>query len=68
MTLGAEVAVCGPHTLLPAGIEELGVRVFGRVEEAIEWAEALNVLRLQLERMEGRVSCRRCASTTASSG
>ncbi len=53
VTLGAEVAVCGPRTLLPAGIEELGVRVFGRVEEAIEWAEALNVLRLQLERMEG---------------
>ncbi|MBX6362271.1 MAG: aspartate carbamoyltransferase catalytic subunit [Gemmatimonadetes bacterium] len=49
--LGAEVAVCGPPTLLPAGVEELGVRVFTRVEEAIEWAEVLNVLRLQLERM-----------------
>jgi len=52
VTLGADVAVCGPRTLLPWGIEELGVRVFGRVEEAIEWADALNVLRLQLERME----------------
>jgi aspartate carbamoyltransferase catalytic subunit len=51
--LGAEVAVCGPRTLLPAGIEELGVQVFHRVEEAIDWAEALNVLRLQLERMQG---------------
>src|SRR5438477_40647 len=50
--LGAEVAVCGPRTLMPRGIEELGVRVFGRVEEAIEWADVLNVLRLQLERME----------------
>ena len=52
--LGAEVAVCGPRTLLPRGIEELGggVRVFGRIEEAIEWADVLNVLRLQLERME----------------
>ncbi|HWC75632.1 MAG TPA: aspartate carbamoyltransferase catalytic subunit [Gemmatimonadales bacterium] len=50
--LGAEVAVCGPWTLLPRGIEELGVKVFGRVEEAIEWADVLNVLRLQLERME----------------
>src|SRR6266540_511445 len=48
----AEVAVCGPWTLLPRGIEELGVKVFGRVEEAIEWADVLNVLRLQLERME----------------
>lgn len=49
--LGAEVAVCGPATLLPRGIESLGVRVFRRIEEAIEWADALNVLRLQLERM-----------------
>ena len=50
--LGAEVAVCGPPTLLPIGIEELGVRVFQRIEEAIEWADVLNVLRLQLERMQ----------------
>lgn len=50
--LGAEVAVCGPPTLIPHGIEELGVQVFKRVEEAIEWAEVLNVLRLQLERMK----------------
>ena len=50
--LGAEVAVCGPWTLLPRGIEDLGVKVFSRVEEAIEWADVLNVLRLQLERME----------------
>ena len=51
--LGAEVGVCGPPTLLPVGIEELGVKVFRRVEEAIEWADVLNVLRLQLERMQG---------------
>lgn len=50
--LGAEVAVCGPRTLLPPEIEALGVKVFPHVEEAIEWADALNVLRLQLERME----------------
>ena len=50
--VGAEVAVCGPRTLLPVGIEELGVEVFGRVEEAIEWCDALYVLRLQLERMK----------------
>jgi aspartate carbamoyltransferase catalytic subunit len=49
--LGAEVAVCGPRSLLPNAIEALGVTVFGRIEEAIEWAEALNILRLQLERM-----------------
>ena len=50
--LGAEVAVCGPRSLLPNAIDELGVRVFARVEDAIQWAEALIVLRLQLERME----------------
>jgi len=51
--LGAEVAVCGPPTLLPRGLEHLGVTVMHHIEEAIEWADALNVLRLQLERMEG---------------
>jgi aspartate carbamoyltransferase catalytic subunit len=50
--LGAQVSVCGPQSLLPRGIAELGVTVFRRVEEAIEWADVLNVLRLQLERME----------------
>ncbi|MGH7524064.1 MAG: aspartate carbamoyltransferase catalytic subunit [Gemmatimonadales bacterium] len=49
--LGAEVGVCGPATLMPARVTDLGVRVFRRIEEAIEWADALNVLRLQLERM-----------------
>ena len=49
--LGADVAVCGPRSLLPNGVEDLGVTVFDRIEEAIEWAEALNILRLQLERM-----------------
>ncbi len=50
--LGAQVAVCGPGSLLPRGIEDLGVCVFRRVEEAIEWADVLNILRLQLERMQ----------------
>ena len=49
--MGAEVGVCGPRSLLPAAIEDLGVIVFDRIEAAIEWAEALNILRLQLERM-----------------
>jgi len=50
--LGAEVAVCGPRSLIPYGIEELGVETFYHIEDAIEWADALNILRLQLERME----------------
>ncbi len=49
--LGAEVAVCGPRSLLPNAIAEFGVTVFDRLDEAMEWAQALNVLRLQLERM-----------------
>jgi aspartate carbamoyltransferase catalytic subunit len=52
LKLGAEVAVCGPPTLVPRGFRELGVEVFTRVEDAIQWADVLNVLRLQLERME----------------
>lgn len=50
--MGAEVAVAGPATLLPPGIEEMGVRAYTRVEEAIEGADVVNVLRLQLERQQ----------------
>src|SRR5689334_21872603 len=50
--VGAKVAVCGPRSLLPNAIDELDVEVFSRVEDAIEWADALNILRLQLERMQ----------------
>lgn len=50
--LGTKVAVCGPSTLIPIGIEELGVRVFYRLEEALEWADVVNILRLQLERQK----------------
>ena len=50
--MGAEVAVCGPRSLLPSAIDGLGVEVFDRIEQAIEWADALNILRLQLERMQ----------------
>ena len=49
--LGAEVGVCGPASLLPRNIQDLGVTILPRIEDAIQWADALNVLRLQLERM-----------------
>ena len=49
--LGAEVGVCGPSSLMPRDIGALGVTEFTRIEDAIAWADALNVLRLQLERM-----------------
>ncbi len=51
--MGAEVAVCGPRSLLPGAIEDFGVTVIDRIEDAIQWADALNILRLQLERMHG---------------
>ena len=49
--MGAEVAVCGPRSLMPNAIDEMGVTVLPRIEDAIAWADALNILRLQLERM-----------------
>jgi aspartate carbamoyltransferase catalytic subunit len=52
LKLGAQVAVCGPPTLVPGNVRSLGVEVFTRVEDAIQWADVLNILRLQLERME----------------
>ncbi len=52
LKLGAQVAVCGPPTLVPQGFRSLGVEVLTRVEDAIQWADVLNILRLQLERME----------------
>ena len=52
LTMGARVMVCGPRTLIPLGIENFGLAVTHNVDEAIEWADALNVLRIQLERQE----------------
>jgi aspartate carbamoyltransferase catalytic subunit len=51
--MGAEVWVCAPPTLMPAGIELVGVHVTTRVEEAVEGADAIMLLRIQLERMQG---------------
>jgi aspartate carbamoyltransferase catalytic subunit len=51
-TLGAEVVLAGPPTLMPLGIETLGVRVAGSPEEAMTGADAVMTLRLQRERME----------------
>ena len=49
-TMGASVAVCGPSTLLPFEIEKMGVDVYTRIEEALEGADVVNILRLQKER------------------
>lgn len=50
--LGAEVAVCGPPTLIPRHIESLGVRVETDLRKALEWCDVANMLRIQLERQE----------------
>jgi len=51
--MGADVTLCGPSTLIPPHAEELGVKVNYNVDQVIEWADALNVLRIQRERMGG---------------
>ena len=48
---GAEVKVCGPKTLIPKYIEELGVGVENNIKKALEWCDVANVLRVQNERM-----------------
>lgn len=50
--MGASVAVCGPTTLLPVEIEKMGVEVYTDLNKALWGADVVNVLRLQLERME----------------
>lgn len=50
--LGAEVMVCGPSTLIPKHIRDLGVQVNHDVNTALRWCDVANVLRIQLERQQ----------------
>ncbi|PYR33032.1 MAG: aspartate carbamoyltransferase [Acidobacteria bacterium] len=50
--LGAELWVSGPPTLVPVGIERLGVRVSTSVDAAVEGADVIMMLRIQHERMQ----------------
>jgi aspartate carbamoyltransferase catalytic subunit len=50
--LGAKIMVCGPPTLLPRFINQLGVQVEHDVRTALEWCDVANVLRIQLERQQ----------------
>ncbi len=50
--LGAEVMVCGPTTLIPKFIGELGVKVEHNLRKALEWCDVANMLRIQLERQD----------------
>jgi aspartate carbamoyltransferase catalytic subunit len=53
-TMGADVVIAGPRTLVPAGVEALGAEVVYRLEEALEGADVVMMLRIQLER-QGRM-------------
>ncbi len=50
--LGAEVMVCGPTTLIPKYIEQLGVKVEHNLQRALNWCDVANMLRIQLERQD----------------
>jgi aspartate carbamoyltransferase catalytic subunit len=53
-TLGVpEVRAIGPHTLLPGGLEQMGVRVFTDIEQGLRDVDVIIMLRLQSERMSG---------------
>ena len=49
-TMGADVSICGPATMIPRNIEELGVKIIYDIDEAIQENDVLNILRIQLER------------------
>ena len=51
--MGAMVTACGPATLIPPGLDALGVRVTTKMDEAIEGADVVMMLRVQHERMHG---------------
>jgi aspartate carbamoyltransferase catalytic subunit len=50
--LGAKIKVCGPPTLIPKFIGELGIGVEYDVKKALKWCDVANVLRIQLERQD----------------
>ena len=50
--LGAKVRVCGPPTLIPRHIAELGVEVSHDLKDSLRWCDIANVLRIQLERQD----------------
>ncbi len=51
-TMGASVALCGPQTLLPCEVERFGCDVYTNVDEALDGADVVNIMRIQLERQQ----------------
>ncbi|MFN0049982.1 MAG: aspartate carbamoyltransferase catalytic subunit [Cytophagales bacterium] len=50
--MGAEVMVCGPTTLIPKYLSELGIAIETDLRRALEWCDVANILRIQLERQQ----------------
>ena len=48
--LGANVMLCGPANLVPEDMKEFGVKINYNIDELLEWADVVNVLRIQKER------------------
>lgn len=55
-TLGAEVKICGPLSLIPKHISSLGVEVETDLKKGLEWCDVTNMLRIQLERQKDPTS------------
>ncbi|MCX6835749.1 MAG: aspartate carbamoyltransferase catalytic subunit [candidate division Zixibacteria bacterium] len=51
-TMGASVALCGPSTLIPHGVEQFECDVYTNIDEALDGADVVNVMRIQLERQK----------------
>lgn len=50
LTVGANVGVCGPASMIPRDLKKLGVEIFYNIDDAIKFSDVLNILRIQLER------------------
>ena len=52
LKMGANVTVCGPKTMMPAYVHELGANVSYNLDETLDWCDIAMALRIQLERQE----------------
>ena len=52
--LGAKVMLCGPSTLIPKYISSMGVQIENNIENALNWCDVANILRIQLERQKDK--------------
>ena len=50
--LGANVTLCGPRTMIPFGVEQMGVRVTNRLDDALDGCDVAMALRIQMERQD----------------